>query len=542
MTRFDLVHEPWVPVVVDGEASRVSLLEALTDAHRIDGPGLEDPLVAVAVLRQVLLPVYLDAVGVPRSPAAWAERWHRGELDVEKTREYLVEHGALFDLFDPDRPFAQVAGLRTGKDETKPVSLLLANAATGNNVPIFATRTEADPPPLSPAEAAGALLATHCWDTAGIKSGALGDPMVKGGKTMPGPTGPSGQLGVIVPMGRTLAQTLLLNTPVIPQGLRPEDRPQWRAGLATAEWSQRPVLGLLDLLTWQARRVRLVPDKSPDAAVRVRRVVLAAGDRLEKLPVDIEPHSAWRQVKDPRAGGSAQRPIRHEPGRAAWRGMSSLLATGESGSHEVSSSLLLTQLASVRAEGLVPDDVPLQLLTVGVAYGNQSSVVEDVMVDLLPLPVVALQEGEVRDLLQEVVEEAEELRRAANQLGDNLRLAAGGDKLPWDRSQRLGDALVHRFTPLVQRLLVGLQREPHRVDEARTAWREAARRLALEAVEPALAAAPPTAFLGREKRDRTRLVTYRVSVAEVFYRAAVKRILGGSPDLDLPVTPTGARS
>ncbi|MCI0686534.1 MAG: type I-E CRISPR-associated protein Cse1/CasA [Sporichthyaceae bacterium] len=528
MASFDLIQQAWVPVTDAGQRRDVSLLEALARAHEIDGLAFDDPLQAVAVLRQVLLPVVLDALGAPRSEAEWARRWEKGALDATAIGSYLSEHAARFDLFHPTHPFGQVAGLRTTKDENMPVSLLLLAVATGNNVPLFAARTEGEPPELSPAEAVRALLATHCWDTAAIKTGAIGDPLVRGGKTYGNPTGPVGQLGVIVPIGRTLAETILLNLPIIRQGIRGDDRPQWRAEPVTAEWRQRPALGILDLLTWQSRRLRLAPEIGGTGQV-VRRVVLAAGDRLDQTP-DYEPHTAWRQVDKPEAGQPALRPIRHQSGRAAWRGLAAMLATLQSTSDKVSTSALVEQLAPGLGD-VLPIDFPLQVLTVGVVYGSQSAVVEDVVADLIPLPVLALTtDSAVRGLLLDVVAQADQLRNAANQLGDDLRRAVGGERLPWDKGQRPGDALVHEFTPAVRRMLAGLQRHPDLADKVDAAWRQAARQLALDVAEPLLLAAPPGAFLGRQESEKT---AYRLSLAEARYRAAVTRILA-TPPTDQP--------
>jgi len=523
MTDFSLIRDPWVPLTSGGRRVEVSLLDALTRAHEFDGLALDEPLQCVALLRQVLLPVVWDALGLPRDEEEWAARWDAERLDVDRLDGYLTEHAERFELFHPTQPFGQVAGLRTDKDETKPVSLMLPSVATGNNVPLFAARTEAEPPALSPARAARALLAVHCWDTAAIKSGAVGDPQVRAGKTTGNPTGPVGQLGVIVPMGRTLAETLLLNTPIVRQGLRPGDRPQWRAEPASPKWVSRPAKGLLDLLTWQSRRIRLVPSVDDGGAPAVRQVVLAAGDRLDQTPL-FEPHTAWKQVDKPKAGQPPRRSVRHQPGRSAWRGMSGLLATHQQTEERVSSSLLLAQVAVLRGEDIVPPDLPLQVLTVGVAYGNQSAVVEDMMVDVIPLPVAALAtDGQVRGLLLDVVAQADGLREAANHLGDDLRRATGGEKMPWDKGQRLGDALVHEFTPVIRRLLAGLQRQPDLGDQAEAAWRQTARRLAMDAAEPVLAAAPPEAFLGRQESEK---VVFRLSVAEARFRSAVNRILG----------------
>jgi CRISPR system Cascade subunit CasA len=350
-----------------------------------------------------------------------------------------------------------VAGLRTERDDTKPVSLLLPAVAAGNNVPLFSARTEADPPSLTPAEAVRALLSGHCWDTAAFKSGVVGDPTAKAGKTAGNPTGPLGQLGVVVPIGPTLRDTLLLNTPVVSDGLAPDDLPQWRREPATAAWQERPASGLLDLLTWQSRRIRLVPETTGDGTVVVRRVVVAAGDRLTQIPVDVEPHTAWRVNPRPAAGQASVRPVRHVSGRSAWRGMAGLLATSVPTDDKVTAPLLLQQISNLRAADHLPPDYPLQVLTVGVQYGNQSAVVEDVIVDQIPLPVVALvADDSVRAVLLEVTRQAEELREAANRLGDDIRAACGADKIPRDRSQRLGDTLVQELTPVVRRLLRGL--------------------------------------------------------------------------------------
>lgn len=533
MIEYNLMRQGWVPVITGGQRSEVSLRDALLTTNEIDGLALDNPLETVALLRQVLLPIVIDALGPPTSEQDWSARWAVGTLDTGRLGQYLDKHEDRFDLFHPEHPFAQVAGLHTAKDETKPVSLLIASAATGNNVPLFSSRTEADPPPLHPAEAARALLAAQCWDTAAIKSGAVGDPQVKVGKTVGNPTGPLGQLGVVVPWGRTLAETLLLNIPIMRQGLQTGDRPAWRAEPASPGWSRRPCRGLLDLLTWQSRRIRLIHDQIDSCAdgddMRVRRVVVAAGDRLDPLPLDIELHTAWQRPQQSKPGDPSHRPARHIPGRSAWRGMAPLLATATAPqeSDRFSSSVLLRQIEDLRAEGHLPPDLLLQVLTVGVAYGNQSAVVEDVMSDMIPLPMMALDPtSEVRAVIEAVVMDADNLRQAANRLGDDLRQAAGGDKLPWDRSQRLGEVLVHQFTPVVRRMLAGLQREPGRADAAAEAWRMTARRTALEVAEHALNTAPPTAFLGRGSGKDVA----RVAVAERRYQAAVSAILGPPAD------------
>jgi CRISPR system Cascade subunit CasA len=198
----------------------------------------------------------------------------------------------------------------------------------------------------------------------------------------------------------------------------------------------------------------------------------------------------------------------------------------------------MVQLGNLTAEERIPADLRLQVLSVGVAYGNQSAVVEDVMTDLIPLPITALTaDSPIRDFLLRVVAEADQLREAANLLGDDLRRSVGADKLPWDKGFRLGDSLIHEYDPVVRRMLAGLQREPGRTDDAEAAWCSAARRLALRIVEPVLEAAPPEAFLGRQD-DRN---VHRLSLAEAKFRRRVNDILGPSAGMaDIPATIAGA--
>lgn len=253
-------------------------------------------------------------------------------------------------------------------------------------------------------------------------------------------------------------------------------------------------------------------------------MVVAAGDRLDLVP-DFEPHTAWRQDDKPQAGRSARRPIRHRAGVEAWRGLVALLATAQSTGGRDSTSALIQQAADLQVNDMLELDYPLRALTVGVVYGTQSSIVEDVTTDRIPLPVAALTvDSPAHGLLMDLIAQAEGLRNAANRLGGDLRRALGGDKVPWDKGERIGDTLLHELSPTVRRLLVGLQREPDRVDEAEVAWRQTARQISLDHVEPALSSVPPAAFLGRPS-ERGGI---QPSIAEARYRAAVRDILGVS--------------
>ncbi|MCC5033490.1 type I-E CRISPR-associated protein Cse1/CasA [Streptomyces sp. WAC 00631] len=561
---FHLLDDPWLATSPAGEtgadgsrdgqaATEVGVRELILDSHRFLDLVVGLPTQKPAIFRQVLLPVVVDALGRPADAGEWTDMFRAGKFSAgqrEKLTAYLDEHHARFSLFDPANPFAQVAGLRTAKGETKSSALLVATAATGNNVPLFSSRTEGDPPPLTPAEAARWLLHTHCWDTAAIKTGAVGDPQMKKGKTTGNPTGPLGQLGVTMPMGRTVYETLLLNIPYGPP-LLSDDLPQWRRRAAdgtladtlscgTPAWQTRASRGLLDVWTWQSRRIRLVPEQTPDGP-RVTRVIVAAGDRLTAIP-DHEPHTAWiidsagaraKKTGGGRAAAAVARPRRHQPGKAAWRGLEALLAVDREQSDATATragfhtSVLLSQLSVTRER--LPATYPLQVELTGITYGNQSAVVEDLFFDTIPLPLTALDaDGILYGCVLEAADQAEKLATAVNHLSADVRRAAGSDPIPWDKGQRPGETLLHSLDPLMRRLLTGLRKAGEDFDAAERgllAWEHKAAAETWTVAEQVLSTAAPSTFTGRTITHNGKEHTYRLSTAERGFRRRLDEVL-----------------
>ncbi|MEV0846276.1 type I-E CRISPR-associated protein Cse1/CasA [Streptomyces sp. NPDC049954] len=563
---YNLLDEEWQPALVttDTRTERAGLLRLLTEAHAYSDLVVETPTQRPALYRQLLLPFMLDALRdeFPGDVEGWAALFRRGRFTKKQTGlllSYGDKHRHRFDLLDPHRPFAQVPGLRTEKGETKSATALVATAAQGNNVPLFSSRTDGDELRLDPGAAARWLLHTHCWDTGAIKTGVVGDDKARHGKTTGNPVGPLGSLGVVMPRGTTLFETLLLNVPLAKRML-PEDAPQWRredvTGLpcATPAWRERPPTGLLDLWTWQSRRVLLLPEQGPEGSWHVRRVVVAGGDRLELTPDD-EPHTAWvvdspttahqrRKAPLVEGGGAgaeppARRPLRHVTGRAGWRGLNALLAFAHAPEvpdrksrrrHETTQ--LLVSLAGVRDE--LDPEYPLRLDLTGVTYGKKLGNVEDSFHDEIPLPLAALRyDGPVRAALLEAVLHAEELADAVNRLDGNLRRAAGADPVPPLAWQQPGERLLALLSPLVLALLRDLRHvdeDEEACDTRLTRWEESARWAAWQVAEELLRWNAPGIVSGRRVRTKDGgEQVYRLSSAEDSFRRALGGILRRLP-------------
>lgn len=120
MPAYDLIDETWLNVRKrdQGGLAEVGLLDALLGSHEIEGLVVDLPTQVPALLRQVLLPVVVDALGAPSDRGEWGRRFAVGQFtddEQRKIRNYLDLHRNRFDLFDAKAPFAQVAGLQIGR-------------------------------------------------------------------------------------------------------------------------------------------------------------------------------------------------------------------------------------------------------------------------------------------------------------------------------------------------------------------------------------------------------------------------------------------
>ena len=211
---FNLIDEPWILVRdTEGEMREVSLMELFEQAPRIRRLANDLPTQDFAILR-VLLAILqrsisptLDDDDDPRRFGAVSGR--RPSFPIAAIREYLDKWHGRFDLFDEEKPFMQVAGLRTERNEISSITKIIADIPDGDA--LFSLRVGKGAESLTYSEAARWLVHVQAFDTSGIKSGTVGDPRVKGGKSYPIGTGWSGNLGGLYFEGATLSETILLN-------------------------------------------------------------------------------------------------------------------------------------------------------------------------------------------------------------------------------------------------------------------------------------------------------------------------------------------
>ena len=444
--EYNLLDEPWIPVrLLDGTIADVGLLELLRRTTEIADLACELPTQSIAIQRLVLAIGY--RVAPPRDARDWVRQWDEG-APTEQMIEYLERWRDRFFLFGGRFPFMQVADLRTAKDAVSGLEKLIADVPNGEQ--FFTTRHGRALACIPPSEAARWLVHAQAYDPSGIRSGAVGDSQVKGGKGYP--IGPSwcGHLGLVWLKGKDLDETLVLN-------LVPTDAAQLRGVESSTEWgacswevseAESAVRGdysLLDpsgtprdisiprLLTWHSRRVRLVGNREG-----VTGVILAQGDKLAPQQMHrYEPQSLWR-YSTPQSKKFKQdvyMPRKYEAGRALWRNLPGTLPTvttvqgvDKQPKQEFLPSATLSfhyQLDNASIETTYPKVMRIQ--AVGVTYGPQEATFEDIYSDELTLSV-AVMRVEHEDLSAEIdrqVRLTEEIARDVGNLAANLARAAG---------------------------------------------------------------------------------------------------------------------
>jgi len=524
MDSFDLIDRPWISVRMrSGELTELSLVDVFTRAHEVRTIAGDLPTQDVAVLRlllAILRRTHSEVIG----PEGWRDIWEKGRLDPAPIVAYLRAHGDRFDLLHPETPFYQVAGLRTAKDELTELSRLVADVPSGHQY--FATRAGGQLNRMSFAEAARWILHCQAYDVSGIKSGALGDDRVKGGKGYPIGIGWCGWLGVVVTCGESLFHTLLLNLPLDP--VATTDAPVWErppqsAAAEGREWPEGP----LDLLTWQSRRIRLGHDGKQATAV-----LITNGDALHpRNRFDEEPMTSWRynepQTKALGSGLPAFMPRLHPQDRSIWRGLGGLLAEGQQGDDErlLKPGRWQTWLGELReAEALTGEEI-LRLRAVAMHYGSQSSVVLDITDDTLRLPIDVLTDRKLRATAVGAVRDADAAASALGWLNVELAEAAG---LSGDSTRELASIAREQAYSALERpyrdWLVTLDGTADR-EGARMAWQRTVRDITMQVGSDLVLNAGQAAWVGREVSRSSGPVHLDAALAELGLRRRLRKAL-----------------
>lgn len=419
---FNLVDEPWIPVaMIDGSNTELSLSDLFARAHEAKGFNEPSPLTYVSVAR-FLLAVAHRTLNGPASVNAWVALWRRGQFDPAPFDDYFARLRHRFDLFDPEKPFAQADPDHDLGKEESPLSRFLLEEASVSAATLFDHSHDTNPTPFSPAQAARALLTAHNYAFAGTGGRYRDATLIRGYS--------------LLLEGDSLFQTLVLNlvgyNDQSPKDLtRANDAPWWELD------HDPPIVkdgseprGLTDLLTWRSRWMRLRSESDGT-------VVFSPYLQRYFLPQSFiaDPFLGYAAVQ----GGANKGEIitrKFSVGRALWRDSNVLMehqranSTGEGLLPRPGIIDWFSQVA-VAYEDETDEQLPEPLIVASGLVNNQAKI-HLWRQERLPLPISVARSAETAQTVTEALSFAEETARALNSAGRRLAMAllTEGDRSP----------------------------------------------------------------------------------------------------------------
>ena len=515
---FNLCNEPWIPVLyVSGQTQEVSLKQLFDESNSIRKIHSGDATTDVAILG-VAVVIFFRAVlenkeeygELYREPKKWIQNISLGGSEqLYFVQDYLKKYQDLFNLFDAERPFMQVADLHTSKGEVKPVSRLVLDSESE----YFSMRAEQALTSLSYAEAARYLVTVQAYDYSGIKSGAVGDPRVKGGRGYPIGVGWYGTTGKIIIHGENLIETLLycidyeqlLNVEKVKgksHRIALQDKPVWERELPDTAAPRAykggdptkykdepaPAAGMCEILTWQSRRVRLFPENG-----RVTGVLVSNGDKWLDRNTYTDPLTAYRFSKNQSTQTNpVWMPKAHSAERTLWRGVDALLMRLDSS--QIKQDKPAPVIRQISSGKYFPAGAKANVQLVGMVYGNQSAVIEGTIDESLSLELALLTEqgARISTTVRENIQITMDAAIALGQYAGNLLRAAGKE---YEFRPSVTESILHRMEDEFRSWLADLSVSDD-VSTQAAKWQSKVRRILEDEADQLAVSAGPKAAIG----------------------------------------------
>jgi CRISPR system Cascade subunit CasA len=516
-TEFNLLDEPWVRVIDKScNVIEVSLKDAIVNAHEYKALRGELPTQDVAVMRVILAVLHTvisryDEYGEENALEddedealeRWKAWWDNGRFPEKAVSDYLDKWRERFWLFHPDRPFFQVAGLRSGTDYDSP-KLNGEISESSNKVRLFSSYSGNDKSVLSYSQAARWLLYLNAYDD--VSSKPTKEGKAKAGGSLPSPgVGWLGKLGLIYLVGDDLFETLMLNLVMINKDeVQYAQKPIWeKEKISDSERTEIAMPdNLAELYTIQSRRILL--NRKNNEVVSYK---LLGGDFFEKENAFFEPMTVWRV---PKKSEDPVTPKRHDPSKQMWREFSVLYNDENKEDRNKRSGAVNWYCNYLYGQGYIHEKHMMKTEIAAVEYGDKDFFVKNVFSDSLTMHSAILSElGKGwRSSIETEIKRCDELAGAIVKLAQNLYVASGGSNSPKDKhysdiSNTAKEQLYYRLDMPFREWLRSI--EPDRSQQEKQdklfEWQDTAKRIAKCYADELVESQPETAIIGHKAGD-----------------------------------------
>lgn len=439
MFSFNLVDEPWIPCLTEQSEKEtivsLSLTNTLNESMNIKAIIGDNPLVTIAIHR-LLLAVIHKVVAGPRNSNEWGNIWQKGEFDKQQIKNYLLTWRQRFDLFHEQTPFYQTVEVPLDKAVSS-ARLLFQD---DENATLFDHTLSCEPPEISPALSARLVLVCQAFDVSGLITGE--------NKADTANAGPLNQSAVCLIRGRNLFETLMLNLHHYshkdeePFAFEEEhDLPAWENDEPVTVTTRLPK-GYLDLLTWQSRRIRLVPERKADGEIVVKRWVKMKGEQFPKgfSLQGRETMVAFKKREKAKPDEPAWSPTGFIKQKVLWRDSHCLL---QSFANQSMRPKTMTWIGDLATEGILKRSQILPIDFLGLSTDKAKRLFW--RHENLPVSLEYIDRKELVDRLREATAKAEEVESALKSsiwsLAQNLILFISGRNSHKEDVNKLADSM-----------------------------------------------------------------------------------------------------
>lgn len=549
---FSLLDEPWVQVVyLNGHPDEISLRQVFSDAPDIKELSGDIPQQKLPLIRLFLAILYrayrVGGINEERMRELWKEIFSSEHFDMDIVDRYLDKWEDRFFLIG-ERPFFQIPDLEyVGAKPYSPVSEMIADVPKLDKY-LFSMRSMEATDSISFAEAGRWLAFMQAFDTAGIKTPVKGNTHVNKGKVyapkgMLG-TGWLGGIGGLYAEGKNFFETLMLNWVLYDTKYDSEryrlfgneqDIPVWEQDEVSSSDldNQSTFTGPVQAMTWQSRRLRLVPNEE---GTRIVGVVSCYGDVVAPYNTDgFEKMTAWRksipQQKKLGLPAPPHMPVMHDASKALWRGLEPILCVKDDSDFRPG---LVRWLEEIRTEMLDSGDHVLNLVTLhaqGMTYGTQSSVFETGIDDTLSLNTVMFRHDYAGiAAVVDAVKCTDNAVQALVQFVRNLRTSAGDKSKSTETAEQIRESVYADLDGLFRDRLAAFDESNDPIEYSND-WKDEVHHRLLEAGQSYLEQSPVPVF---DEHEAGVMGVMNAARAQLLFRSKLNKELG-SLTREIPV-------
>jgi CRISPR type I-E-associated protein CasA/Cse1 len=316
MVKYDLLTEPWIPVIdKEDHMYELGITNLIEQAPKLLRLNESSPFMEFGIYR-MLIALIMDVYSL-QSFGDVENLLQTGQFDKKIFEEYMHQYGSHFDLFNPETPFYQGPMRAELENKEKPISNLIQHIPSGTNV-IHFTHVFENNFAISPKIAAKALCALPPFMTMG---GSGFSPSINGAPPI-----------YTLILGDSLFETLVLNclTESLSVPLNNwKSPPFWKFANFTPKMEVNAG-GVLLGLTWQPRYVHLIPRtgdicmySGESSPILVHQMYFEPG--MKPVGSWIDPHAAYQKTSK---GLSI---YRQREGHVIWRDYGGLFLSHEIG-------------------------------------------------------------------------------------------------------------------------------------------------------------------------------------------------------------------